>query len=435
MRKSMNMRNERGSALAMAIIVLGASVGVSYILLGKSDLLRKRVAQAQKNIRVEVLKEKFVRMGGFLIANNLILCKSGPWNNGQAGKTCLWNNKNYAGSSQSYDPADFGLIGHKFEDGLLKFFIDETNLFLSEQELNILSPKKSWISFKLVSKDDIASRIGEKLKKRDEMDYDEGLVLMQGQIATQRTQKKSYPFKAAFKRPMAVPQVRVTSSKCLERCDVALTENLNPVCRSDFYTPRDTTTEIIARTKNLGPGTLYHLRYRKQVVFQRGLQDTSEPSVDTNIGNYILPGDNFEWSDEVLCEFLTAHRKEVVKHNNLKNGDDIFWVFAKERDFVDRLLSKFFNSIVPSVWAQERRRVFQGTEEVFVGSSVSQHSNPAGMITYRLDGKEELSGIEPFRMTDAIEDPPGEFLGMLEETVDTYTEQDVYTWVYIDPPH
>ncbi len=436
----MKIRNERGSALAMAILVLGASVGVSYILLGKSDLLRKRVAQAQKNIRVEILKEKFVRMGGFLVANNLILCKSSAWNNGQAEKTCLWNKKNYATSSKSYDPKDFGLIGPSFEGNLLKFSIDEENLFLAEQELNILAPKKSWISFQLISQNDIASRIGAKLGKQQEIDFDEDLILMQGQIITQRTQKKSYPFKAAFKRPLAVPQVKVTSSSCLQRCDISLTENLNPPCRSDFYTAKDTLTDISAVTKNLGPGALYALKYHKQVAFYDGVKlhanssNTNAPAVDVNVGDYILPGGSLVWADNVPCGNMSITREETVR-NNLKNRDDVFWVFTKERDFADRLLTELFDSIFPKIQAQTMRRVFEGRERVFSGSTVSQHSNPAGTVIYELDGQQDRGFLEPFRMTDSLESPPQEVSGLAEVTTNTYTMMDIYTWVYVAPPH
>ena len=412
----------------MAVLVLGASVGVSYILLGKSDLLRKRVAQAQKNIRVEVLKEKFVRMGGFLVANNLILCKSGPWSNGQAERTCLWNKKNYATSAQSYDPKDFGLIGPSFEGGQLKFSINEANLFLAEQELSILVPKKSWISFQLISQNKIASRIGTKLSKREEIDFDEDLILMQGQIATQRTQKKSYPFKAAFKRPLAVPQVRVTSSSCLQRCDISLTENLNPPCRSEFYTAKDTLTDINAVTKNLGPGALYGLKYHKQVAFYDGVKlhagnsNTGDPDVDVNVGDYILPGGTLVWADSVRCGHMSETRDTTVR-NNLRKGDDVFWVFAKEKDFADRLLGDLFDSIFPTVQAQRRR------ERVFQGSSISQHSNPAGTVIYELDGRQARGFIEPFRMTDSLESGPQEVSGLAEVTTN------IYTWIYFDPPH
>lgn len=417
------LKSSRGSASALAVLALGAAVGTAFFMSKKMGQLSQEGVSEAKKMRISPLKEKLSRLGGFLISSNLIICRNGAWMDGGKGETCRWNSKNYAGSSSEYTPKDFSLVDKGLVSGTdLKFDIKVFDLFQDQKGKNLLTGKDTWISFKLIKSSDMKFNLGKLTKEQAINDQDPYLIVMEGNISFNDTGKKTKitRFKTAFRRPIAVPQVEVTSSSCAQRCDVSLTENPNPACRSTFYIDQETMTDVSATTTNLGPGSLYDLVYSRSVAYKSGvsLKESAAKKVEVsiNVDDYLVPGGKKAWADNFPCATL-SESKTVEK--TVYNPGDFFEYLSPP------LLPLKF--MMPSRAVAQYVKVGAGSS---TSTSISQHSNPAGTIIYQVgtDGKSE---IEPFRMTAPITPVPQTFKGLMNTTTTT----NFYTWVYVSPPH
>jgi hypothetical protein len=415
--------SSRGSASAIAVLALGAAVGTAFYMSKRMGKLSQEGVSQAKNIRISPLKEKLSRLGGFLISSNLIVCRSGKWMDGGKGDTCRWNSKNYAGSSSSYDPKDFSLVDKGLIDGKkLKFDVKVLDLFEELKGSSLLTGRDTWITFKLLKSSDLKFNLGKLTKEQAVNDQDEYLIVMEGNIRFNDIGKKvkSARFKTAFRRPIAVPKVEVTSSSCAQRCDVSLTENPSPACRSTFYIDEETMTDVSATTMNLGPGSLYDLVYTRSVAYKSGVSlkesGATKVEVSVNVDDFLVPGGKKAWADNFPCATLSESKSETKTVFNP----------AQFLEFLSPPLMPL-RFLIPTSAHAQMTKVSAGTS---TSSSLSQHSNPAGTIIYQV-GTDGKSLIEPFRMTAPITPVPQSFKGLMNTTTTT----NFYTWVYISPPH
>jgi hypothetical protein len=409
---------QKGSALALSILVLGSAVAGSMYIYKKFNKLEQQAASRIKDLRIIPIREKISRLGGFLIASNFILCKSNTWTNGQEEMSCGWNRVNSEGSDKDYGPEDFGLtaIGEGLEDGYLKFSVKAEELF--SENKGLLKNKNSWIKFKLRSKDELQTSLDGENSINDQ---DQFLIEMQGQIeyAGENGKSQIAQLKTVFRRPIAVPHIALTASSCVERCDVSISENPSPACRSPHYTDPETMTTVDGTIKNLGPGALYKLGYERSMVYAPGVSPidsnaTGIEEVIINIGDSFIANKKVTWADTFPCGYSQGQESEIVIVKNDNELSDIF------KDF------NISSIIIPLANAQWVNQLVGTT------TSVSQHSYSSGSVSYSLNPTSDNAVIEPFKMTQSLVGIQGEDVQGIQD-VTTITQ--VYKRVWVSPPH
>lgn len=265
----MILKNQNGSAIGMAVITLGAALAVSMYVLRVSTTAQLSSADIIKVQHLVPYKEKISRIGGFLIASNLIICKSDSWSNGAAKETCAWSGQNVAGGN-TYKASDLGLLNEQMDgDNYLKYDLDLQYMFGQQ---SFMTGKNSSIRFKLLPTSEIKTSLGQQSSQQQTMDQDKFLIQMIISLEYINSKGKAQlsEFKSIFKRPIAIPKIKLTSSSCVSKCDVSISENPNPSCRSPQYNDPQTMTVVNGYIKNLGPGSLYKLGYERTMNYGPG---------------------------------------------------------------------------------------------------------------------------------------------------------------------
>ncbi len=377
------LRNEKGVALGAAMLFMVAvGVGSFYVMKTtqqSSDITAKEV----KDIRARAEAQKVFSMAGFLISNNLILCKSAPWGAGSTPLQCRWGGLK---NEKTYKPNEFGFTdkGVKASDDSLTFNLIDGN---PEEEPNAISRYKGSVKFYLVDvnkNESLRSVVGEKSDEIKAIDNDHYVVKVDLELNLGAEDKNNNVIRgsAIFKRPIAIPHLTVIDSECISLCNASKGEHPYPACRGPFTIDANTKTDVIAVTENLGPGALYDLDYERSVTFKKEVQGVNIPasrSVEVPLNDYLEAGNKVEWVDQVECG-----------------------TFVKN-------VSKTVSGRGPDYQTQE----------------ISQHSEPAGKLNYKINVNSKLSNIEPFRLNSSVLKDEGSFKGKLETN----------TTVYVVSPH
>ncbi len=376
------LRNEKGVALGAAMLFMVAvGVGSYYVMKNTqqaSDITSKEI----KDIRARAEAQKVFSMAGFLISNNLILCKSTPWGAESTPLQCRWaGTKN----EKEYKPQDFGLGSMYFdgEDKSLSFkLIDGT-----DKDPNAISRYPGVVKFYLVDLNDdqsLRSVVGKNSEEVKNIDNDHYIVKVDLELNLGNEDNGNNKVKGAavFKRPIAIPELTVLDSSCISLCNASKGEHPYPACRGPFTIDANTKTDVIAVTENLGPGALYDLDYNRSVSFKKEVQGASPVAnsiVDVPITDYLGAGNKVEWVDQVECGTFVKNVSITVEGQG------------------------------PDYTTQE----------------ISQHSEPAGSLNYNISIAKKLGKMEPFRLNSELLREDGEFKGKLETN----------TTVYVVSPH
>lgn len=391
------INNDRGMvAIISSIVVLGIVVGMSMNVFNSTTLFNKIKFEEAKDAHLEVVKDKLTKMAGFLVSQNIILCKQSEWG-GQPGETCKWNNFPVSGS-KPYLPEDFYLTNKGLDSSNHLVFDLNVNqvLKLSSASSESIQGELSKLKFYLKSSKDLGvDAVGE----LDNSGDSEFLVVVEGELKYKFLGKnKTQKFISAYRRP--VPITIVTShgnATCSQRCDVSLTQNPNRQCRSISYLDKDTATQVQMVTKNLGPGVLYDIEYDKKVSINNNFsQSTSieeSNQVQIPVGNMLLPRETRTWGDVVSCNFT---EKTITKTQFVNLGPTID---SSNRNIV----SDWANSIYKNVFGLIMEEAH--AQSASSSNVTSNHVDDAGNSTYtaknmepkrkvsKSGGKAKLSGI------------------------------------------
>jgi hypothetical protein len=374
-------RDERGMALGMAMLFMVVVGAGSFYVMNRVEKTKEAASDLMKEQRGRVEAKKAFAALGFAIANNLVLCRQGRWQNGNESGQCRWFEEQ---SDGIYKPDDFGFTKLRYESGVL-------TLDLTEKISDVFDRKKNnryigQVKLKLVdvSKDKaLESAMGEISPEAKLIDNDHYVIMAEVDIDVpdKGDKKIRVSNSAAFKRPISIPTVNVLSSSCLSQCNTSLNEHTSPACRGPFSIDNNTMTEIVAVTTNEGPGVLYGLDYEREVQFASEVKGVDKPGnkkVGVPIGDFIPPGGKVEWVDKVSCGSFV---KTVTQYSNSTSG---------------------------------------------VSRDVSQHSEPAGQVFYKLDTASPMARLEPYRLNEKLVMQSGEFKGKSDTTT---------VVIYVDPPH
>ncbi len=403
------LRNERGSALFMGLLFVAVIGGGVFTIMKKNKTITQSSNKDVKFLKGKVETKKIFSVAGFLISNNLILCKSEAWNDGVDKNQCRWFGQK---EEDNYQPEDFGLLNLRYENRkgkkVLVFDLkSEDSQRKNNKDEEAISKYPGTVSFQLINSDDdpaIKEKIGETPADIKVLDKDKHLVQVQAEINIPMgggRESKSVSM-SLFKRPLAVPKVTFLNSSCLSQCDSLQGEHSFPACRGPFSIDGESTTDVIAYTYNEGPGVIYDMQYEKRVTFAKdaqGVTPSANSAVKVPLQEFLGAGQTVEWVDKVKCATFVKN----VTHNVTKVQ-------------------------TTTNWSQ------QGTtsEVVDESTTVSQHSEPAGSIKYVLNSEENLSRMEPFRLMRKVASFEGDIGG--KEELNEKTVETTIT-IYVDPPH
>lgn len=444
------IKNQRGNTALIALMGLAIAGGV--LTLSQQDQKVQKVSQdLVKRSEGQIIVDKMKALSSFLVANNLIICKEGVFkeyekylvnadesdfakykaDNAEVlkkyGSRCKWTGKQFTnGSVKNIDlskihfsnPRYFGfngdtpdpaLINH-VDFGALVFDVDTVALFKGqetvansgENEEAEVEPVKGKILFKLYDfgKDEngkgdelgIAERIGVESIGQTAADADHFAVLIKaeatynrvyknnqatGSKEIQRDQKLESYF--AIRRPLAMPVLEINEAVCKSGCDSSLSVNDNPECRGAQSFDNIGEVKLTGRLYNPGPGTIYEAAAERNLKYDKSMHpnkvDPPASSIDL-LGDkdYLLPGEEIEWVDSIVCETFKTTVNQTVTCSTWRTnaaGNPLCW-------------DQQGNEVDPAADASS-------------DSSISQHREPAGKVTYSLSaGNEQL-----------IEDPVG----------------------------
>ncbi len=386
------IRNEKGVALGAAMIFM-VSVGLGSFYLLKSSQESSSISSREiKDIRARSEAKKVFSMAGFLLSNNLILCKSTPWGAGNTPNQCRWSGVK---AESNYKIEDFGFKNLRYElveiDGknievLSLDLIDELN-HANDKKAKKISRFPGTVRLRLIDtdKDDsLRQVIGQKSEAVKVIDNDHYIVKVDLNLSLDmKGDGASVTAGAVLKRPIAIPQLTVLDSSCISLCNASRGEHPYPACRGPFTIDTNTKTDVVAITENLGPGVLYDIDYEKNVVFKKEVEGVKAPptsSIDVPLSDFLAAGSQVEWVDQVDCATFVENVTKRVSGNSAT---------TVERD-------------------------------------VSQHSEPAGSLTYNIKVGSAFSKIEPFRLNNKVVQEDGAFKGKLELNTTT---------IYVEPSH
>ncbi len=335
---------KRGSAaIILSLMVSGAVLSTIFHSQKNIDwFLSTTTSSLQDWLKALTAKYGFT-LGGYLVANNLILCKEGGW--GDNGALCKWNPESSLVESvfnlnspvqQTVDgkkvlsfkghiqeptlnqgrridySISFDLVNWK--DSKIKNIMGEipTAICRNPNTLEIISGYCARGQDKCKTNQggsDIANSVCEYIS---EVDQDYYIVLMSVQPSASSPSEEPAVYQAGIRRPLVHLNLSLDDSpKCGLSCSAGSTAQTYPECRGDFEpVSGEDQSPLRFTVTNKGPGTLYDLALLRQeeslidkdangknLVFYRPTGNLFEKEGL----KYLLPGQSFDTEEMVAC--------------------------------------------------------------------------------------------------------------------------------------
>jgi len=444
------IKNQRGNTALIAIMGLAIAGGV-LTLSQQSKKVQKVSKEVMKRSEGEIIVDKMRALSSFLVANNVIICKQGLFkeyekflvnsdpssesyesDNAQVfkeyGSRCKWtgqqitngvseslNLSNVKFSNERYFGFDEqGQVIEKFRKhkdfGALVYDVDTVALFKGQNSDGVnqenIEPVRGKISFKLYDFSagndtlGIAERIGVESLSQTVADGDHFAVLIKAEATYNRIFKQNDSGEKeikkdevieryfAIRRPLAMPRIEINQAVCKSGCDSSLSINNNPECRGSQAFDNIGEVKLTGTLYNPGPGTIYALAVEKNIKYDKKLHpnkvDPDAQSIDL-LGDkdYLLPGESVEWVDSIVCETFKTTVNQTIRCSN--------WRVNAAGN--------------PMCWDSDGN-VVDPVEDASSDSSISQHREPSGQVTYKLEAGSD----------DLIKNP----IGTLTANIDRY---------------
>ena len=342
---------QRGSAAIVLSLMVSTAVLSTIFHSQKSiDWFLSSQEQSQFAWVNEFISKYGVTLGGYLVANNLILCREEGWD-GDSNLLCKWNEEteeeyhfskfnlknkttktvgnktllSFTGTineevlsariAKSFT-IDFDLVNWKDTDiqGLIGTMPD--SLCRDKTTLQVISgtcpshPPAPNISCKDSSNQDISNSECEYISPVDR-DYYIVLISVKPVETSQAgdTVKTVY---AGIRRPLAHIKVTVVEqAKCGLICASAVANQVYPECRGEFQPPTgEEYSSVKMQVLNQGPGALYSLSLLKQNIplnqNREPIPDSTHYTVTDDVlkrasAQVLLPGKSIVFQDTVHC--------------------------------------------------------------------------------------------------------------------------------------
>ena len=343
-------RNKGSAAIILSLMVSGAVLSTIFHSQKNIDWFISRTEQSQEAWENHLTIKYGFTLGGYLVANNLILCKEGGWENTTA--SCKWNTKDSTVTVGSYNLEEPKVITVDGKDVLT--FEGE----VKEPTLNNGEPLEYTISFDLVSWKDpnIKNIIGDipsytcrntntlemipdgsctppdqKQCKKDnkfisdsvceyieEADQDYYIVL----ISVKPKAEGQQAHYAGIRRPLAhVITSLESNAKCELTCAASDTSQSYPECRGEFQPPSgEELSNLKMKITNNGPGAIYALSLLREQVSQVEWEKDNKGNLVKDNNNNPIPVTMYKVTGDLLERIQP--KKEVLLPGEHIDVDD-----------------------------------------------------------------------------------------------------------------
>jgi hypothetical protein len=340
-KKSGILKKSGSAAIILSLVVSGSVLSTIFISQKSATWL---LSAQDKNIEgweLAFVSQTAMAMGGYLIANNLILCKEDGWKNYDA--KCKWNNES------SKNLGEFNLISKTVMDvdgnKVLGFKgrVDEDVINNPQSDAGDIDYR---ITFDLVNwkETSIQNLIGEipqsvcrdkttmNIREGDcplpvvdkckngsadipnsvceyiaDNDQDYYIVLISVQVPFDETSVTTNTVYAGVRRPLSIPKFSILppGPVCRLSCAGSVAAFL-PECRGEFIPTGDNNySRLKVKVTNEGPGAIYALSLLRKDTYKsddsiryKGIKDLLKRQ-DKEV---FLPGEHLIFDDAIDCE-------------------------------------------------------------------------------------------------------------------------------------
>ncbi len=366
-----NIRRIKGSAAILMALVVSGSVA-TVIFVSQNTLTQFMSARSKRTVnwQMDLAVQYGLHLGGYLVANNVILCREGGWRAlGDTGPLCKWTDAKEKGipSPSDYDLTDKTAVvvgeqsrkqlrynGTKDIEGQeysYQLFFDLVNwkdarmsslmgevpdTLCRNTKLQVVEGLCDQADQEHCKKPGGADIKGTHCEYIANMDQDMTIVLLKVVILDEDENPVGSPKYAGIRRPLAAITLEVaTPPKCELSCASGF-GGLFPECRSSPTAEsagiKTGVSSMELRVHNQGPGAIYALsllRMDKPTSSTASCEDKAGHSDCTYMVTpdllkfktieVFFPGDEFTFTEPVDCSKKTIV-KEIVKRQICQGG-------------------------------------------------------------------------------------------------------------------
>lgn len=303
--------NQQGYLLLKVVMVSALVSIIGMYIVGVQEQKRKLQVKETLIVEAKYSLQAVTSLFTYFISENLVVCrdldKEGKWSNGN-NTDCIWASDLPGVKPEDSIPLSKYNLSMAKSDGELSFVFASNYPFFSSKKLEV----KTFLKIVDLQEDEqllnIMGGIPEDLRTPRLLDDDYKVIRIRSEVYLKDT-KRIILYKQNFvRRPIATPEMSVVGSgSCLLGCARGINLSDSPGCRGVFESGEDEKVGLQLKIRNLGPGVLYGIRYKKTMTFNKDIYPglkVDDGSVDplTPLGKDILfPGEEVVFQDEAKC--------------------------------------------------------------------------------------------------------------------------------------
>lgn len=371
MRTLMSTRGQAVVVLSAGLALAGAFMAI-VLNRGSAQLGDAVSEKSRQNARETA--EKAVALGGFLVANNLVLCREDGWSG--LSRKCRWGGDLV---SPAVDKSVYYLEQQEGSDqpltfnAKIDFEVDPLKAAGGVKLSDSKSPVK--ISFDLINDSKIKNLVGEVSASAKPVDQDHYFVAITAQVPylDVKGNQNNFDKTSLLRRPMGTPFLGLPESpQCPAVCSTAVSEGPHPECRGPQDVADGNVGSVFITVTNYGPGPIYRLNYKKTVAYDKQYFPDLKPVVSTvnamATQEVLMPGQSMSVSDVFPCVKPKTITKTVVENETCS-----------------------------------RRRHTCPANLNPVSTSISSHQEEVGDVRYDFDLTKLSESLEPARLARRID--------------------------------
>lgn len=310
------IKNERGSALVLTAGGLAAAGALIAVVLsqGLGNLLD---SVTQKNLQgAQERAEKALALGGYFVANNLVLCRENGWR-GLTNK-CRWAGELFM--DPQIPPSKYKLGSVIENESILTYPVD------IDPEAASTAPVK--LSFDLRNNAKIISFTGQVSSAAQPVDKDQLFVFVaaEADYLDSKGGNKTLKITSVLRRPLGTPSLKLPESpQCAAVCVASNSEGPYGECRGPQAVPALSETSASISVTNFGPGPLYGITYKKVVEYDPDYFPNTASEISSinlmSTDEVLMPGRTISYVDNYPC----VQPKSISRTSSSSVGCSRFW--------------------------------------------------------------------------------------------------------------
>ncbi len=417
---------KKGSAsIILAAMLSGSILSTIFYSQQNAGWFLSNTEEHQKELSDQLTIKYAFTLGGYLVANNLILCRENGWESSK--KLCKWNNdqqislSEFALTNPTYSkvdgrnimtftgtlPSSIGKHKYKIKFDLVnwkdyKHFIGDIPNAICRNKDNLeIIPEgrcsdKQQYQCKDAKENDISNSVCEYISSMDEDYY---IVLM----SVTPVRKDAQTVHAGIRRPLAHITVQTEGNpNCKLTCTSSITAYRYPECRGEFQPPTSKDYAVVRiKIFNHGPGTLYSLSLLREEI------SATEVQRDPNTNKPILDDDGLPVRMKYISvteDYLAGTQQALHPGQSMLVENQM----ACHNEVKYNIVSSFETTVRTQIAAVQRGAPWSGTpppvpspqvidstvsDEVTFSSSVNIHAQDYSALAYMIDSIETPTGV------------------------------------------